>query len=87
MEDLQYFLFISIRTKYYKKRQLNDTQLDFEFKTGNNEKYEIDGIWDSMVYAKKSTTNQLPKLYYLVLWKGYSKKENICEPKLAIQHL
>ena len=27
-----------------KKGQVNDTQLDFEFKIGNNEEYEVDGI-------------------------------------------
>ena len=27
-----------------KKKQVNDTQLDFKFKAGNNKEYEIDGI-------------------------------------------
>ena len=48
-----------------KKEQLNDMQLDFEFKAGNNKEYEVDGIWDSAVYAKELTTGQLPELYYL----------------------
>ena len=39
-----------------KKGQVNDMQLDFEFETGNNKKYEVDGIWDSAVYAKDSAT-------------------------------
>ena len=69
-----------------KKERVNDTQLDFEFEAGNNEKYEVDGIWDSTVYAKKSTTGQMPGLYYLVLWKGYPKEENTWEPVSAIQH-
>ena len=50
-----------------KKKHMNDTQLDFEFKTGNNEKYKIYSIWDSTIYNKESTTGQLPGLYYLVL--------------------
>ena len=66
---------------------MNDTQLDFEFKAGNNEKYEVDSIRDSMVYAKESIIDQLSRLYYLVLWKGYSKEENTWEPVSAIQHL
>ena len=37
-----------------KKREVNDTWLDFKFEVDNNEKYEIDGIWDNIVYAKKS---------------------------------
>ena len=50
-----------------KKGQVNNMQLDFEFEAGNNKGYEVDGIWDSTVYAKESVTRQLPGLYYLVL--------------------
>ena len=35
---------------------MNDMQLDFRFEAGNNKKYKVDGIWDSTIYAKKSTT-------------------------------
>ena len=35
-----------------KKRRVNDMQLEFE--AGNNKEYEVDGIWDSMVYARES---------------------------------
>ena len=66
-----------------KKVRINDMQLDFEFEAGNDKKYEVDGIRDSSVYARESA-GQLPKLYYLVLWKGYSEKENTWEPALAI---
>ena len=66
-----------------KKGQVKDTQLNFEFKVGNNKKYEVKGIWDSAVYAKKSA-GQLPGLYNLVLWKSYPEEENTWEPALAI---
>ena len=65
---------------------MNDTQLDFKFEVGNNKEYKVDGIWDSVVYAKKSAS-QLPGLYYLVLWKSYPKKKNTWKPAFAIQHL
>ena len=84
MENSQCLSYITAGTGYHKKRQVNNTQLDFEFEAGNNKKYEIDGIWDSTVYAKKSATGQLPGLYYLVLWKGYPEKENTWEPVSAI---
>ena len=51
-------------------------QLNFELKAGNNKKYEIDSIWDSMIYSKESI-EQLLGLYYLVLWKGYPEEKNI----------
>ena len=57
-----------------KKGQVNDMQLEFE--AGNDKKYEVSDIRHSAVYAKESTTNQLPRLYYLVLWKSYPEEEN-----------
>ena len=60
MEDLQCFSCIPAGTRYHKKGQVNNTQLDFEFEAGNNEEYEVLGISNSVVYAKKLTTGQLP---------------------------
>ena len=50
-----------------KKGQVNNTQLDFEFKASDNKEYEINSIWDSAVYPKESITGQLLGLYYLIL--------------------
>ena len=61
--------------------------MQLEFEAGNNKEYKVDSIGDSTVYAKELATEQLSGLYYLVLWKGYSKEENTWEPALAIQHL
>ena len=46
-----------------------------EFKMGNHKEYEVKTIWDSIVYAKE-VDRHLLGLYYLVIWKGYLKKEN-----------
>ena len=67
-----------------KKGQVNDMQLEFE--AGDDKEYEVNGIWDSIVYVRESV-GQLPGFYYLVSWKSYPKEENTWEPVLAIQHL
>ena len=53
---------------------MNDIQLEFE--ATNNKKYEVDGIWKNAIYTKEWIIKQLPRLYYLVLWKSYLKKKN-----------
>ena len=60
--------------------------MQLEFEAGDNKEYKIDGIHDSAVYAKESTTGQLPGLYHLVSWKNYPEEENTWEPALVIQH-
>ena len=58
-----------------------------EFKAGNDEEYEVKGIRDSAVYAKKSVAGQIPNLYYMISWKSYPKEKNTWEPASAVQHL
>ena len=53
----------------------------------NSKEYEVEAIWDIAVYAMKLESDHLPRLYYLVAWKGYSKKKNTWEPVLAVQYL
>lgn len=48
-----------------KKRQA-DKEIEIELEAGNNIKYELEAIWDSMVYAQKLTAGHLPDLYYLI---------------------
>ena len=49
-----------------------------EFDAGNrNEKYEVEAIRDSAVYAQELKSGHLLRLYYLIFWKYYLKKENI----------
>ena len=54
---------------------------------GDNEKYEVEGIRDSAVYARESEAGHLPGLYYLVSWKGYPEDKSTWEPASAVQHL
>ena len=58
-----------------------------ELEVGDSKEYKVEAIWDSAVYASKSESGQLPSLYYLAAWKGYSKEENTWEPLSAVQQL
>ena len=58
--------------------------MQLKFEVGNNKKYQLDDIWDSVVYIRKSIIGQLLGLYYQVLWKSYLEKENTWELTLAI---
>ena len=53
----------------------------------NSEEYEVEAIRDSAVYAMESESGHLPRLYYLVAWKGYPEEKNTWEPVSAVQHL
>ncbi len=57
-----------------------------EFEAGDNKEYEVEAIIDSTVYGQQAN-DQIPGLYYLVLWKGYPEEENTWEPSLAVIHL
>ena len=49
-----------------------------ELDAGDDSKeYKVEEIWNSAIYAMKSESGHLPKLYYLVAWKSYPKEENI----------
>ena len=70
-----------------KKKRVKKRVTELELEAGNSEEYEVEAIWNKAVYASKSELGQLTNLYYLVAWKGYSKKENTWEPLSAIEHL
>ena len=47
-----------------------------KFDAGNNKKYKVKVIKNSVVYAKKAKGHLLG-LYYLVSWKSYLEEESI----------
>ena len=49
-----------LRERCYSATDKNITE--FEFKASNNKEYEVDGIRDSAIYAKKSEAGHLPGL-------------------------
>ena len=52
-----------------RKERVDKRVMKLEHEAGNSEEYKIEVIWDSIVYASKSESGQLPGLYYLVAWK------------------
>ena len=46
-----------------------------EFEPGDNKKYKVEVIQDSIIYIKK-VDRHLPELYYLVAWKSYPEEKN-----------
>ena len=70
-----------------RKRQIEENNAT-ELNTGNESgKYEMEAICDSAVYARESKSSHLPRLYYLVSWKGYPEEKNTLKPALAVQYL
>ncbi len=73
-----------------RKRRVDDIlpkpKKDLEFEAEDNKKYEVKAISDSAVYSQQAN-NQMLGLYYLVLWKSYSKEENTWKPLSVVIHL
>ncbi len=65
---------------------LSKLEQKLEFEAGGNKEYEFEAIIDSAISGQQAN-DQMPGLYYLVLWKGYPKEENTWEPLLAVIHL
>ncbi len=61
-----------------KKREVDSKALpepEKEFEAGDNKEYEVKAIINSAMYGQQAN-NQMPGLYYLVLWKDYPEEEN-----------
>ncbi len=56
-------------------KALPEPEKDLEFEAGGDKEYEVEAIIESIVYGQQ-TNDQMPGLYYLVLWKGYLEEEN-----------
>ena len=72
-----------------RKGQVDEKIRQMEINAGNNDsrEYEMEKIWDSTVYTRKSESGHLPGLYYLISWKKYLEEENTWEPASVVEHL
>ncbi len=66
----------TIRNRQVDNKALPEPEKDLEFEAKGNKEYELEAIIDSVVYNQPANSNQMPGLYYLVLWKGYPEEEN-----------
>ncbi len=57
-------------------KALWELEKDVEFKAGGNKEYEVEAIIDSAMYDQQANSDQMPDLYYFVLWNDYSEEEN-----------
>lgn len=61
-------------------------KLGKEIEARNDKEQKVEAIINSVVYGKKAN-NQIPSLYYLVLWKGYLVEKSTQEPSAVVKHL
>ena len=59
-----------------RKERVDENMTELEFDAGDSEKFEVEAIWDSAVYAMELKSGHLLGLYYLVAWKSYPEEEN-----------
>ncbi len=68
-------------------KTLPEPKKELEFEAGGDKKYEVIAIINNMVYGQQANSNQMPGLYYLVLWKDYPEEENTWELSLVVIYL
>lgn len=69
------------------KRQVNEKLPESDkFEARDNKKYEIKVIINILVYGHEAE-NQLPDLYYIVLWKSYLEEKSTWEPSMPLRKL
>ncbi len=64
------------RKKRVDNKALPESEKDLKFEVEGNKEYKVKAIIDSVIYGQQANSNQMPGLYYLILWKGYPKGEN-----------
>ena len=67
-----------------KKGWIDENATELDIGDDNGGEYNVEAIWDSAIYARKSELDYLPGFFYLVSWKRYPEEKNTWEPASAI---
>ena len=67
-----------------RKERVDKLVTELEFEASNSKKYKVEAIQDSAVYISKLESDQLPGLYYLIVWNNYPKEKNTLKPLSAV---
>ena len=59
-----------------RKGQVSKEVQELDAGNKDSKEYEVETIWDSVIYTNKLESGHLLGLYYLVAWKGYFKQKN-----------
>ena len=59
-----------------RKERLYKIATELDVGNHDSEKYKVEVIPDSTVYARESESSHLPGLQYLFLWKNYLEEKN-----------
>ncbi len=65
---------------------MEKTIIILEFQAGNDKKYEVERIWDNVIYTRKSKDHLLD-FYYQVSYNSCFEEENTGESTLTIQYI
>ncbi len=67
---------------------LPEPEKELKFKAGVNKEYDVKAIIYNKMYGSQANDNdQIPDLYYLVLWKSYLEEKNTQKLSSAVIHL
>lgn len=87
IHDVFHVSFLEKNTTRREEADHKMKQLQLKFEDDNSEKFEVEGIQNSAVYAQESEDGQPPGLYYFIHWKNTPNSKDTWERYAGIKHL
>ena len=81
------FYMILLEQDTTRKGRVSEKVPELDTSNKNSEKYKVEIIWESAIYANVFESGHLPGLDYLVIWKNYSEEKNIWKLLSIVQYL